>query len=102
MVASLRAAKLLEGVRGEKPVCVAAWKEALLRVSRLVQDFRGIREIDVNPFLLGETAEQSVAVDARIRIDPGAFRTARRSGLRDPGAPRRRADRRAAHGLGRS
>src|SRR6185295_10989728 len=32
MVASLRAAKLLEGVRGEKPVCVAAYKEALLRM----------------------------------------------------------------------
>jgi len=77
MVASLRAAKLLEGVRGEKPVCVAAYKEALLRVSRLVQDFHGIREIDVNPFMLGETAEQSVAVDARIRIDPAAFRAAR-------------------------
>jgi acetate---CoA ligase (ADP-forming) len=74
MVAGLRAAKLLEGVRGERPVCVAAYKEALLRVSRLVEDFHGIRELDVNPFMLAETAEESVAVDARIRIDPAAFR----------------------------
>jgi acetyltransferase len=73
MVASLRAAKLLEGVRGERPVCVAAYKEALLRVGRLVGDFHGIRELDVNPFMLGESAEESVAVDARIRIDPSAF-----------------------------
>jgi acetyltransferase len=73
MVASLRAAKLLEGVRGERPVCVAAYKEALLRVGRLVGDFHGIRELDVNPFMLGESAEESVAVDARVRIDPAAF-----------------------------
>jgi acetyl coenzyme A synthetase (ADP forming)-like protein len=75
MVASLRAAKLLEGVRGDPPACVAAYKEALLRVSKLVADFDGIRELDVNPFMLGETAEESVAVDARIRIDPAAFAT---------------------------
>lgn len=75
MIAGLRAAKLLEGVRGEPPACVAAYKDALLRLSRLVEDFHGIREIDVNPFMLGTTAEDSVAVDARIRFDPAAFAT---------------------------
>jgi acetyltransferase len=73
MVTSLRGAKLLKGVRGERPSYVPAFKEALLRVSRLVADFHGIRELDVNPFMLGETDEDSVAVDARIRIDPSAF-----------------------------
>jgi acetyltransferase len=82
MVASLRAAKLLEGVRGERPSCVPAYKEALLRVSRLVEDFHGIRELDVNPFILGETAEESVAVDARIRIDPAAFAVRAAKGAR--------------------
>ncbi len=73
MLASLRGATLLEGVRGERPSHVASFKEALLRVSRLVSDFHGLRELDVNPFIVGETAEESVAVDARIRIDPRAF-----------------------------
>lgn len=74
MVDSLRAAPLLRGVRGERPVSVDAYVEALLRVSQLVGDFHGLRELDVNPFVVGETPEESVAVDARIRIDPAAFR----------------------------
>jgi acetyl coenzyme A synthetase (ADP forming)-like protein len=73
MIAGLRGAKLLEGVRGERPAFVPAYRDALLRVSRLLADFHGVRELDVNPFLLGGTAAESVAVDARIRIDPAAF-----------------------------
>ncbi len=68
MIRSLRAAPLLDGVRGEKPVSIAAYRETLLRVNQLVGDFRAIRELDVNPFILGETPEESMAVDARIRI----------------------------------
>jgi acetyltransferase len=73
MVLGLRAAPLLRGVRGEKAVSIEAYVEALLRVDRLVSDFHGLVELDVNPFMLGETAEESVALDARIRIDPKAF-----------------------------
>ncbi len=73
MVESLRAAPLLRGVRGEKAVSIEAYVEALLRVDRLVSDFHGLMELDVNPFMLGETAEESVSLDARIRIDPKAF-----------------------------
>jgi acetyltransferase len=72
MIEGLRGAKLLHGVRGERPSHVPSYKEALLRVSRLVADFHQIRELDVNPFVLGETEGESVAVDARIRIDPAA------------------------------
>ena len=70
MVESLRAAPLLRGVRGEKAMSIDAYVDALLRVSRLVHDFPCVRELDVNPFIVGETREESVAVDARIRIDP--------------------------------
>jgi acetyltransferase len=73
MIAGLRGAKLLQGVRGERPSHVPSYRDALLRVSALVADFHGIRELDVNPFMLGETEGESVAVDARIRIDPKAF-----------------------------
>jgi acetyltransferase len=73
MIAGLRSARLLKGFRGRPPLCVAAYKDAILRLGRLVGDFAGILEVDVNPFMVGETAERSLAVDARIRIDPGQF-----------------------------
>jgi acetyltransferase len=74
MIAGLRSARLLRGFRGRKPLCVEAYKEALLRLGCLVGDFHGILELDVNPFMVGETPEECVAVDARLRIDPLAFR----------------------------
>lgn len=73
MVEGLRAAPLLRGVRGERPMSIGTYVDALLRVSRLVSDFHGLRELDVNPFIVGETPEESVAVDARVRIDPASF-----------------------------
>jgi acetyltransferase len=73
MIAGLRSARLLKGFRGRPPLCVDAYKDAILRLGRLVTDFAGILEVDVNPFMVGETAKQSLAVDARIRIDPAAF-----------------------------
>jgi acyl-CoA synthetase (NDP forming) len=73
MVASLRSARLLAGFRGRPPLCVDAYKDAILRLGRLVGDFAGILEVDVNPFMVGETADQCLAVDARIRIDRAAF-----------------------------
>ncbi|MCG3135342.1 MAG: Protein lysine acetyltransferase Pat [Planctomycetes bacterium] len=73
MVQSLRGSPLLAGVRGAAPACTEAYVEALLRVDRLVHDFVGIRELDVNPFLVAETAAECMGLDARIRIDPSAF-----------------------------
>jgi acetyltransferase len=71
MVDGLRGAPLLRGVRGQPPVAEAAYKDALLRISQLVGDFHCIAELDVNPFMVGATDDESMAVDARIRIDPG-------------------------------
>lgn len=73
MVAGLRGARLLQGFRGRKPLCVEAYRDALLRLDRLVADFEGIVELDINPFMVGETAGDCVAVDARMRIDPTKF-----------------------------
>ena len=70
MIASLRGAPLLDGVRGRPPVCVDAYVDALLRVSRLVADHLCILELDVNPFMVGVEASECMAVDGRIRIDP--------------------------------
>jgi acetyltransferase len=73
MIEGLRSARLLRGFRGRPPLCVTAYKEAILRLGRLVADFQGILEVDVNPFMVGRTPAECVAVDARIRIDPKAF-----------------------------
>jgi acetyltransferase len=70
MIQGLRGSRLLQGFRGRKPLCVPAYREALLRLDRLVADFEGILELDINPFMVGEKPGECVAVDARMRIDP--------------------------------
>ena len=68
MMEQIRAWPLLKGVRGEPGVRLEAVKEALLRVSRLVQDFRRITEFDVNPFIAHEDPDLCRAVDVRFRF----------------------------------
>ncbi|MGD0435274.1 MAG: bifunctional acetate--CoA ligase family protein/GNAT family N-acetyltransferase [Bryobacteraceae bacterium] len=58
--------KALKGVRGRKPVQIAALQELLVRFSRLVTDQRWIREIDINPLLA--SPERLIALDARVVV----------------------------------
>jgi acetyl coenzyme A synthetase (ADP forming)-like protein len=74
MVSGLRSARLLSAFRGRPALCVEAYRDALLRLGDLAAEFPGVLEVDVNPFMVAETAERCVAVDARIRIDPKAIR----------------------------
>ena len=60
-----------KGVRGEAGVDLAAIAEALQRISQLVTDFPQIAELDINPFIVGEIGDDSVAADARIHADQG-------------------------------
>lgn len=69
MVASIRGARLLQGMRGEPPSDTAALTDAIQRVSQLVGEHPDIEELDVNPFVV--FAEGAVAVDARVRIAKG-------------------------------
>jgi acetate---CoA ligase (ADP-forming) len=71
MLMGTRSYKLLEGVRGEVGVDLAAIGEALQRISQLVTDFPQIAELDINPFIVGKPGEDSVAADARIQLSPG-------------------------------
>jgi acetyltransferase len=66
-IRSLRAYKIIQGVRGQEPVNEGAFAEAAARVSVLVTVAPEIFEMDLNP-LLG-TRDGVVAVDARIRIE---------------------------------
>ncbi len=77
MLESLRAWPLLQGYRGRPGVNLDRLIEALMRVSYLVADHPGIKELDVNPLLA--TPHEVIALDARIIVD--------RERLAHPGKP---------------
>jgi 4-hydroxybutyryl-CoA synthetase (ADP-forming) len=68
MVESIRAIRLLKGVRGEKPSDLKAVVDSLMRLSQLVVDFPEIEEFDMNPLLVLEEGRGARAVDVRIGL----------------------------------
>jgi acyl-CoA synthetase (NDP forming) len=66
MVRGLRGFKILEGIRGQRPVDLAALEEILLRVSQLASDIKEISELDINPLL--SFTDGAMAVDGRVMI----------------------------------
>jgi acetyltransferase len=66
MIYTLKGKKLLEGVRGEKPVDYDIIKECLLRLSQFITDFPQVEEMDLNPFLVFPDKKKCRVVDARI------------------------------------
>ncbi|OON81957.1 acetate--CoA ligase family protein [Streptomyces tsukubensis] len=69
MLDSIRAAEVLRGVRGARPVDRWALAEQIRRVSTLVTDFPGIAEVDLNPVIA--TPEGAVAADIRVILATG-------------------------------
>jgi acetyltransferase len=57
----------LKGVRGEKPINLAALETLLVKFSQLVIEQRWIKEIDINPLLA--SSEGLVALDARVVLN---------------------------------
>jgi acetyltransferase len=72
MLESTKSFALLKGVRGQASVDLGAIAAALQRISQLVTDFPEIREMDINPFIVGREGEESIAADARITLAAGA------------------------------
>ncbi len=68
MLESTKSFALLKGTRGQKEVDLAAIAVALQRISQLVTEFPEIQEMDINPFMVGEIGEESIAADARITL----------------------------------
>ena len=65
-----RVAELLQqGGPGAAPADLEALERVLLRVSEMVCEFPQLREMDINPLIVGE--DGTVAVDARIVLQPG-------------------------------
>jgi acetyl coenzyme A synthetase (ADP forming)-like protein len=69
IVREIRGYRLLEGYRGHSPADVAAIRDVLLRVSRLVEEIPEIKELDLNPIFALPPGEGCRIVDARIRVE---------------------------------
>jgi acyl-CoA synthetase (NDP forming) len=67
MIAELRLAPLLTGVRGEASCHIPSIVDALVKVSHLLAQFEEIIELDVNPLIVD--GQGAVVVDARIFLE---------------------------------
>jgi acyl-CoA synthetase (NDP forming) len=68
MIRAIRGYRLLQGYRGHPAGDLPALEDALLRVSRLVENIEAIAEIDLNPVFALEAGKGYRIVDARIRV----------------------------------
>jgi acetyltransferase len=66
MISSLRGYKMLEGMRGQKGINLAAFAEILVNLSWVLHKHPEIAELDLNPIMA--RGDQLAVVDARIRI----------------------------------
>jgi len=69
MLVSTKTYRILQGVRGQEGVDIEAIAEGLQRLSQLVTEFPQIREMDINPYVVGVPGTTSIAVDARISLE---------------------------------
>jgi acyl-CoA synthetase (NDP forming) len=57
------------GVRGQEGVDTGIIAEALQRLSQLATEFPQIREVDINPYVVGPKGTPAIAVDARMTLE---------------------------------
>jgi acetyltransferase len=70
MLAELRGAAILRGVRGMRARDIDALCDLIVRLSWLAHDFPEIAELDINPLMLGAIGEGARVVDALITLRP--------------------------------
>jgi acetyltransferase len=68
MLKGTRSYALLQGARGQAPVDLEAIAGALQRISQLATDYPGIKELDINPFIVGPVGMQAYVADARMTL----------------------------------
>ncbi len=66
MINEIKASRILDGVRGEKPYDKKDIVNCIRKLSKLVQDFPIIKEVDINPYLVMNNG--GIGLDARIII----------------------------------
>lgn len=70
MIREIKSFPLLNGYRGSAPVDLDQLEDMLLKLSRLAEDYPGIKELDLNPVLAYQ--DGAIAVDARVRLEDPA------------------------------
>ncbi len=68
MLKGTRSYALLKGARGQAPVDLNAIANALQRISQLATDYPEIKELDINPFIVGEVGAEAYVADARMTL----------------------------------
>ncbi len=69
MIHEIKAAKILDGIRGQPPRDVDALVKVIMAVSKMVEENPDISELDCNPVFLYEKGRGVLVVDARILIE---------------------------------
>ncbi len=69
MLISTRTYELLTGARGEEGVDVGVIAEGLQRLSQLSTEFPQIKEVEINPYIVGRQGMTPVAVDAMMTLE---------------------------------
>lgn len=68
MIRSIKAYRVLKGIRGNPPADIEAIKDSLLRLSQMVADHPEIRELDINPLIVYPEREGCMVADGRILL----------------------------------
>jgi len=68
MIRETKAYTLLRGVRGELPSDIDSVIDVILRVSQIMNRFREIREMEINPLFVYEDGRGCIAVDIRVTL----------------------------------
>ena len=69
MLFSTQTYQLLASQNSKEPIEIDAIAEGLQRLSQLVTEIPQIKEIDINPFVVGSDSGKPVAVDAMMKIE---------------------------------
>jgi len=69
MIGEIKAAKILDGVRGQAPRDIGALVQVMMGVSKMVSENPEISELDCNPTFVYDQGKGALVVDARIIIE---------------------------------
>ncbi len=67
-LAALKSSAMLSGWRGQPAADTKAFIDLVIRTARLLADYPGIRELDINPVRVFPEGEGALALDTRVRI----------------------------------
>lgn len=68
MIASIKAYRVLKGIRGNPPVDIDAIKFSILRLSQMVSAHPEISELDINPLIVYPEGQGCMVADGRILL----------------------------------